>query len=128
VRRVVVILLALVLVPSVTAAPWYRCEVDRATRAACCCPTEQDRQPQNTPAQDASIRAASCCTVTQDTTAVPTIRASQPTSIDVHPPALAVVFTVVPPRAPGKVGLLDRPRAQGDPPASLYARRCSLLL
>jgi hypothetical protein len=126
VRRVVVILLALVLVPSVAAASWYRCEVDRATRAACCCPTEQDRQPQKTPAQDASIRAASCCTFTQDTTAVPTIRASQPASIDVHPPALAVVFT--PPRASGKVALLDRPRAQGDPPDSLYARRCSLLL
>ena len=56
-RRVVVILLTLVLVPSLATASWYRCAFDGKTRAVCCCPTKPD--PQNkAPAQDASVRAA----------------------------------------------------------------------
>jgi hypothetical protein len=42
--------------------------------------------------------------------------------------AIAVAFTFAPVRAPGSVRYVVRPLAQGDPPDTLFARRCSLLL
>jgi hypothetical protein len=126
VRRVVLILLALVLVPSTAMASWYQCAYDGVTRSACCCPTNTHQQ--KTPAQDTSVRAACCCTITRFTSTAPTVRANQPMSVDVAPVALVVVFTLAPPRTVGGMVSIDRPRAQGDPPDTLFARRCSLLL
>ena len=130
VRRVVLILLSLVLVPSVATASWYRCAYDGMTRAVCCCPMKpnQHNQHKKTPAQDASVRAACCCTVTQVASRAPTAEANPPASINIAPTTLAVPTTIDPPRAPLRVVSIDRPRAQGDPPDTLFARRCSFLL
>jgi hypothetical protein len=59
----------------------------------------------------------------------PTVRAHQAGSIDdVAPLALAVEHPVEPtPRFAGLLAI-DRPRALGDPPDTLFARRCLLLL
>ena len=127
-RRVVVILLALVLAPSMATASWYRCAYDGTVRSACCCPAKHDRQQDKAPAQDASVRATCCCTVTHVTPRVPTAETNPPASISVHAAALAVNAAVGPLRRSLASVAIGRPRAQGDPPVTLYARRCSLLL
>jgi len=128
VRRVVLILLTLVLVPSIATASWYRCAYDGNTRSACCCPTKADPHKKKAPAQDASVRAACCCTVTHVTSRALDGEASVPPSIDSPATALAAPSQIVGPQASIPCVALDRPRAQGDPPDSLFARRCSLLL
>ena len=126
-RRVVVILLTLVLVPSLATASWYRCAFDGKTRAVCCCPTKPD--PQNkAPAQDASVRAACCCTVTHVTVRAVDAEVKAPASTHVAPTALSVPTMVALPRVNLAAVVLDRPRAHGDPPDTLFSRRCSLLL
>jgi hypothetical protein len=127
-RRVVVIVLALVLAPSMATASWYRCAYDGTVRSACCCPAKHDRQQDKAPAQDASVRATCCCTVTHVTPRAPTAEANPPSSSTIHLAALAVAAAVGPPRRSLASAPIDRPRAQGDPPATLYARRCLLLL
>jgi hypothetical protein len=53
-------------------------------------------------------------------------------SIDIHPVAVPVALAIAPAiaAAPGtaQAAWLARLRAQGDPPDTLFARRCSLLL
>ena len=127
-RRVVVILLALVLAPSMATASWYRCAYDGMVRSACCYLAKQERQRDRAPAQDASVRATCCCTVTHVAVRAPTAQTSPPASISIHPAALAVAAAVGPARRSLASAPIGRPRAQGDPPATLYARRCSLLL
>lgn len=129
VRRVIPVVLALILVPSIAMASWYRCEYDGTTRTSCCCPTSTHQPRQKAPPQSTSLRAACCCTVIQVASAEPTVRAHHAASIDdVAPPVLPVEHPIDP--APRFADLLaiDRPRALGDPPDTLFARRCSLLL
>jgi hypothetical protein len=128
VRRIVVILLTLVLAPSIATASWYRCAYDGKIRSACCCPTKPDPHEKKTPPPDASVRAACCCTVTHITSRAPAAQANPLPSVDAVPTALAAAAVVAPSRAPAVAVTLDRPRAQGDPPDTLFARRCSLLL
>jgi len=128
VRRAALILLVLILTPSMATASWYRCAYDGTVRSACCCPAKHGPREKG-PAHAPSLRAACCCTVTHITPRDPTSGASPPASIGV--PALAVAVTVDAPRpSPASVAsvAIDRPRAQGDPPVTLFARRCSLLL
>jgi len=128
VRRVVPILLALVLAPSIATASWYRCAYDGITRAACCCPSNTHQSKQKTPDPVTTVRATCCCTITQVARTAPPAQAKQPLPLDHHPVALAVALTVAPTRGTNEVVCLARPRAQGDPPDTLFARRCSLLL
>jgi hypothetical protein len=128
VRRVVLILFVLVLTPSIATASWYRCAYDGTTRSACCCPADAHRHEHKAPDTNPSVRAACCCTVTQVTTTAPTCGSIQSTSFDIQPPPTVVAFEIAPVRAPVEIVSVDRPRAQGDPPDTLLARRCSLLL
>ena len=125
VRRVVLILLALVLTPSIATASWYRCAIDGTTRSSCLpAPTKRERK---TPANGPSARAACCCTVTHVTSTPPPAQAIH--ALDVQqPPAIAAVVQVARPHARVEIASVDRPRAQGDPPDTLFARRCSMLL
>jgi hypothetical protein len=127
VRRIVLILL-LVLMPSTATASWYRCAYDGVTRSACCCPTSKHKARQKAPVPSTSVRAACCCTVTEVTSAAPETRASEAMVIDSAPPVLAVEQAVTPSRGPDRIASIDRPRAQWDPPDTLFARHCSLLL
>jgi hypothetical protein len=129
VRRIVLILLVLVLTPSMAAATMYRCAYDGSIRAACCCPSESGPHKQAPPPRDPALRAACCCTIIQ--------AAGRPADLAVRasaPSAPAQVAVVAPPivmlsRWTAVTAIaLDRPRAQGDPPDTLFARRCSLLL
>lgn len=126
-RRAVLILLAVVLAWPIATASWYRCASDGAIRAECCCPAGA-RHRDRAPAQEASLRAAHCCTITQTASTVPAVRADRPAQIDIDPPIPVVAFAATVPPAPAAVASGVRPRAQGDPPDSLFARRCSLLL
>jgi hypothetical protein len=128
VRRVFPVLLALILVPSIAMASWYRCEYDGTTRTSCCCPTSTHQLKQKAPPQSTSLRAACCCTVIQVSSAEPSVRDHQLASIDdVAPPVLTVEHLIDPAsRFAGRLAV-DRPRALGDPPDTLFARRCSLL-
>jgi hypothetical protein len=128
VRRVVLILLTLLLVPSVASASWYRCAYDGKTRSVCCCPTKADPHQKKTPAQDASLRPACCCTVTHITSRALDGEARALPSIDSSPTALNAPPQIFAPQALIPCMALGRPRAQGDPPDTLFARRCSLLL
>jgi hypothetical protein len=127
VRRIALVLLTLVLVPSMATASWYRCAYDGVSRSACCCPTRADQQ-KKAPAPDTSVRAAGCCAVTHVTSRVPEGAVSTAASIHIEPAALSVPGLVLMPRFVPTAVALDRPRAQGDPPDTLFARRCSLLL
>jgi hypothetical protein len=129
VRRVLPVLLALILMPSIAMASWYRCEYDGTTRTSCCCPTSTHQPTQKAPPQSTSLKAACCCTVTQVSRAEPTVRAHQAGAIDeLVPLVFAVEHPVEPtPRLAGVLAI-DRPRALGDPPDTLFARRCLLLL
>jgi hypothetical protein len=132
VRRVFTVLLALVLVPSIAMASWYRCELDGETRETCCCPRspqEQQDQKDGSAPENASLSEAGCCTVIQVASADPTVRDQPPASIEgVPPPVLAVARAIEPPPRVAAVVAVDRPRALGDPPDTLLSRRCSLLL
>jgi hypothetical protein len=128
VRRVVLVLLTLVLVPSIATASWYRCAYDGKTRSACCCPANADPHNKKTPAQDASMRAACCCTVTHMTSRALDRKASDSPSVDSPRTALVAPLQICAPQAAIPRVVLDRPRAQADPPDTLFARRCSLLL
>ena len=127
-RRVVLVLLMLVLVPSIATASWYRCAYDGKTRSACCCPTKPDPHGKKAPAQDASMRAACCCTVTHTTSRALDRKVSASPSIDGPPTALAASPQIFAPQVAIPRVVLVRPRAQADPPDTLFARRCSLLL
>ncbi|MEO9184496.1 MAG: hypothetical protein ABI467_13450 [Kofleriaceae bacterium] len=126
-RRVIVILLALVLAPSIATASWYRCAYDGATRSACCCPATTPHH-KDAPARDPSVRAACCCTVTT-TVAVAQAAPVAPAPFDIQP---SIIPTVVPlPVVIGpaiSIAMLDRPHAESDPPRSLFARHTALLL
>lgn len=128
VRRVFPILLMMVLAPSIATASLYRCVYDGITRTSCCCPTGTTKHKKEAPSQDASVRSACCCTVTQVTTTAPTARANESISVDLHLPVVAVAFSIAPAPRAAEVVCRARPRAQGDPPDTLLARRCSLLL
>jgi len=126
VRRVVLIVLALALVPAMATATSYRCMYDGQTRTACCCPTKQD--PSKTPAEAPALRSACCCTITQATMAaraIGTMPMSDLPALGI-PPVVTIepVFTPV----PVAVAAIVRPKAQAGPPCSLLARHCSLLL
>ncbi|HEX8110340.1 MAG TPA: hypothetical protein VF516_21560 [Kofleriaceae bacterium] len=127
-RRIILILLTLVLAPSVATASWYRCAYDGTIRSVCCCPTKPDQHKKNAPPPDTSLRAACCCTVIQATSNAREIEASTPAQSKLAPMALAVPTVVAPRPAPILAVALDRPRAQGDPPDTLFTRRCLLLL
>lgn len=127
-RRVLPILVVLVLAPSIATASLYRCVYDGITRVSCCCPSNAVRHKE-APSQEASVKSACCCTVTQVTSTAPAARANELMSIDIHPVALVVAFVLAPvPPGADEIIYLTRPRAQGDPPDTLFARRCSLLL
>jgi hypothetical protein len=128
VRRLV-LLLVLVLIPSTATASLYRCTYDGVTRSACCCPTSTRQPKHKAPAQDTSLRVACCCTIAQITSAaLAATQLSEPLSIDSAPVVRPVERVHVPSRGPSRLASIDRPRAQGDPPDTLFARRCSLLL
>jgi hypothetical protein len=127
VRRVVVFLLALVLVPSLATASWYRCALDGKTRAVCCCPARSD-SPRKPPADHAALREACCCTVLQIAAQASTGDAAPAASIGPGPAAPVMPAALPAPRVGLALASLDRPRALGDPPDTLFARRCSLLL
>lgn len=127
-RRIVLILLTVVLTPSIATATWYRCAHDGVIRSACCCPGKREPQQKKSPAPEASVRAACCCTVTHVTTRAVDGEARTAASIHVEPMVLAAPAIVALPRIAPAAAALDRPRAQGDPPDTLLARRCSLLL
>src|SRR5678815_3684533 len=120
--------LTLVLAPSITAASWYRCAYDGVSRSACCCPTKPDPQSNKAPAPNTSMRAACCCTVTHVASRAPEAAAKAAAPIQVSPSVVAAPAIVTRPRVALAAVALDRPRAHGDPPDTLFARRCSLLL
>ncbi|MEO7736149.1 MAG: hypothetical protein ABIY55_34645 [Kofleriaceae bacterium] len=129
-RRVFVFLLALVLMPSLAKASTYRCNLDDIIRSECCCPAAKPAgAPRNSHDSSApSVRAACCCTVTHSMS-VQSDRSSTPTSFEFHPQLVATLVALAPVRATTRARpVVDRPRAQGDPPASLFARRCQLLI
>jgi hypothetical protein len=124
-RRVVLIVLALVIVPSIAMATSYRCMYDGVSRAACCCVAKSHGSAG--PARGPAFRAACCCEVTQATAAsraVGTTASELP--LFVAPVAVAVVSSFVAPSVP--TAAIARPCEQRGPPSSLLARRCSLLL
>jgi hypothetical protein len=130
VRRVFVFLLALVMMPSIATAS-YRCSIDDLARYECCCPATKHAAVHGAQAHEdstASVKAACCCTVTQPLSAQAD-RSSTSTHIELHPQLVATIVTltqiVFSSRA---IPLLDRRRARRDPPSSLFARRCSLLI
>jgi hypothetical protein len=126
-RRAVLVLLVLVLVPSTAMASWYRCAYDGVARAACCCPTTRDWTKHRAPAPEASLRAACCCTTTQVGAAAPD-RTRSSISLDLSTPPLAPVIAAAAaaPR-PRAIASLARSRVHG-PPDTLLARHCSLVL
>jgi hypothetical protein len=129
VRRVFTILLAVILMPSIAMASWFRCEFDGTLREACCCPGNTHDQKDPSPPPDTSLSEACCCTVIQIASADPSVRNQPPASIDhAAPPMVAVAQSIEPARRVVRVAAIDRPRALGDPPDSLFSRRCSLLL
>ena|ERR1041385_8455394 len=128
VRRIALILLILVVAPSMATASWYRCAYDGVVRSACCCPTKADPHKKKAPAPDPSMRAACCCTVTYITSRAPDGERNAAAALDMAPTALSVASVVAAPRVACAAVAIDRPRAQGDPPDTLFARRCSLLL
>lgn len=64
----------------------------------------------------------------QGASAVAAARINQPESADSRSLAPVVAFAIAPPRAPADVVSVARWRVQRDPPDSLFARRCLLLL
>lgn len=128
-RRVVLILLALAVVPSTATASWYRCAYDGVVRAACCCAGRVDGAKAKRPAAQPALRAACCCTVTQVTRAAAPGRTGDVTPAPSLDGAAVTVAAWLPMAAParGAVAAMARPRAQ-DPPDTLFLRRCSLLL
>jgi len=129
VRRVFTVLLALILLPSIAMVSWYRCESDQELREACCCPGSSHDPKDRSAPQDTSLTEACCCTVIQIASADPTVRDQPPASV-VHaaPLLVAIPHAVVPAPQVVRVTEIIRPRALGDPPDSLFSRRCSLLL
>jgi hypothetical protein len=125
VRRVVLaVLLALVFAPSIATAARYQCAYDGATRSQCCCPAVSRTAPARAPA----ARAACCCTVIES---APPVRAawSDPTPFELHAFVIPTAVTIADVAAPAIASAVRaRPRAQGDPPDSLFARYCSRLL
>ena len=129
-RRAVLILMTLVLAPSMAMGSRYQCAYDGIVRSVCCCPMETDESDgQNkAPAPDASLRATCCCTVIDAASRVPEAEARVAASIHIEPAVVATISAMAPPRIAFAARAVDRPRALGDPPDTLFARRCSLLL
>jgi hypothetical protein len=125
-RRAVLILLALVLVPSMATATSYRCMYDGVTRSACCCPAEPRHE--EAPAGELVLRAACCCTVAQATLAARSVGTTPDAQL--HPAIAPIAVTVAPAFAAtlASVTVIARPHAPRGPPSSLLAHRCSLLL
>jgi hypothetical protein len=132
VRRVVVIVLALIIVaPAVaSASAWYRCTRDGVLRAACCCPSRVNHHATPaTPDPDTRVRAACCCNVTHMATRASSDRGPPPVALQVTPAIVAIAAPAVPPiAAPIRVAALERPCGPRGPPAPLFVRHCSLLL
>jgi hypothetical protein len=130
VRSVFVFLLALVLLPSIATAS-YRCSIDDLARYECCCPATRHAAAHGEQVHEdskASMKAACCCTVTQPLSAQAD-RSSTSTHVELQPQLVATVVTLTPiVFSSDAMPLLDRRRAQRDPPTSLFARRCSLLI
>lgn len=129
-RRVIILLLALILVPSIAVATLFQCGVDGKMRTACCCSDGQLAHKDPAP-QPASVQDPGCCTVIPAPNVEPSVRAHHATSSDdVVPPMLVVELPGAPACPPpgARAPIVDRLRALGDPPDTLFARRCSLLL
>jgi hypothetical protein len=131
VRKVFVLLLALVLMPSIVMASTYRCRIDGTARSECCCPAPKHAPSHDRRGNDSttpSMKAACCCTITHSESTA-SDRGSMPSSFEFHPQIVATTYVFTPFAATTRsVPLLDRPRAQGDPPISLFSLRCSLLI
>ena len=114
-------------------ASLYRCAYDGITRTSCCCSSgsTQHRKPAAAP-DAASLRSTGCCTITQGTAPASTARADELMPVDGHPVAVPIALAIAPAitaaRRVAEITWLVRARAQGDPPDTLFARRCSLLL
>jgi hypothetical protein len=128
VHRILAILLTLALAPSMATASWYRCAYDGVIRSACCCPARPAQGKKQAPAPVPSVRAACCCTVTQVTSRAPDAESKAAAAIRPDPAVCAVTSAMAAPRIARVAVAIDRPRALGDPPDTLFARRCSLLL
>jgi hypothetical protein len=126
VRRIVLIVLALVLVPSIATATSYRCLYDGQTRSACCCPGPE-HQAQLPPGAQI-LRAACCCTITPQTAIARTF--DQTAISKLHPVSVPVVVALEPAPVPrlDPAAAIARPHAQAGPPLTLLARHCALLL
>jgi hypothetical protein len=126
VRRVVLtVLLALVLAPSIATAARYLCAYDGLTRSQCCCPAAGRA---GAPGPGPVARAACCCTVIES---APAVRSawSDPTPFELRAIVIAAAVPVADVAAPVIASAVcARPRAQSDPPDSLFARYCSRLL
>lgn len=127
-HRIIAILLTLALAPSMATASWYRCAYDGVIRSACCCPAGPAHDKKQAPAPVPSVRSACCCTVSQVTTRAPDGASTAAAGVRPDPAPCAVVSAVAVPRIVRATVAIDRPRALGDPPDTLFARRCSLLL
>jgi hypothetical protein len=125
VHRVIAILLAVVLVPSLAMATGYRCSGDGAVRASCCCPAESSHD--RTPPTDTFVDSACCCEVIQ---AAPVSQRVIAHATPKTPSQLAAVATAPQPVAPPlrTAQREARPRWRGGPPDPLFVRHCSLLL
>ncbi|MEO7735437.1 MAG: hypothetical protein ABIY55_31075 [Kofleriaceae bacterium] len=121
-------MLALVLAPSIATASWYRCAYDGATRSECCCPATAHQHQKDAPAPDPLFQAACCCTVTT-AVAVAQEAWAAPVPFDLHPSINPIVVTRPVVSGPAiSIAMLERPRVDGDPPSSLFARHIALLL
>jgi len=126
VRRVYAILLAVVLMPSVAMATWYRCAEDGTMRASCCCAAERSRD--KAPSPDTSIKSACCCDVIQSASAADGDRMTTRTAPDLPPVLVAIAMPAAPLFVPVHTAHRERPPRYGGPPDPLFVRHCSLLL
>lgn len=127
-HRILAILLTLALAPSTATASWYRCAYDGVIRSACCCPARPAQNKKQAPAPVPSVRSACCCTVTQVAARAPDAESKAWAAVRPDPTVCVVASAMAVPRIARAAVAIDRPRALGDPPDTLFARRCSLLL
>lgn len=129
VRRIVVILIALVLLgPAVVeASVWFRCGHDDVLRTTCCYPAQARHAAQ--PSPDTRVIAACCCRITQLAIRASWVRGAPPVAIH-GAPAIAVIATpaTAPLAAPVRVATSTRACPPRVPPDPLFVRHCSLLL
>ena len=124
-RRVVAILLAVVLIPSLVIATWYRCTTDDIVRSTCCCSAEHSPDP----APDPGIKNACCCeTIQVASTSSHEQVVSHAASIPLIAVEAPVVSDVAPAREPVRIADRARTRQSAAPPQPLFVYNCSLLL